>query len=122
MPGKDLQKVLNHIRQTSKSEREKGDPTSIIYNDWITISGIPKKAHEYQINGYNAVRWIMERYQVKKCKKSGIINDPNRKDKPRYSLDLLQRISYVSVESVDLVDRLPEITDWEILDVSDSAA
>ncbi len=110
------------LRVKKMRYQEKGNTTSIIYNDRVTISSIPKKAHEYQINGYSAVRWIMERYQVKKCKKSGIINDPNRKDEPRYILDLLQRIVYVSVESIDLIDQLPEITDWGILDISDLVA
>jgi len=53
----------------------------------------PDKAYEYVVNGKSAIAWIMERYQVKTDKKSGIKNDPNdwakEVDKPRYILDLL---------------------------------
>ena len=105
-----------------KKNKEK-DKSIIHYNEYITISNIPEKAYEYTVNGYSAIRWIMERYRVKKGKDSLIVNDPNRKDNPKYILDLLQKIIHLSVESVDLINRLPEITDWDIcsLDIDEAA-
>lgn len=61
--------------------------------------------------------WILERYQIKKDKASGIVNDPNDWGKehgdPRYIVDLVKRITRVSVETVAIVKSLPAL---EILD------
>ena len=71
---------------------KKGVKDTIIYNSQITISNIPEKAYEYVVNGKSAIEWIMERYQIKTDKKSGITNDPNdwcdEVNNPRYILDL----------------------------------
>ena len=90
---------------------DKQDKTTIEYNPWITISHIPQEAYEYVVNGRTAVEWIMERYQIKTDKASGITNDPNdwatEQGKPRYILDLLLSVITVSVETVKIVDELP---------------
>ena len=92
---------------------KKGEQDSIIYNSHITISNIPDKAYEYMVNGKSAIAWIMERYQVKTDKKSGIKNDPNdwaeEVNNPRYILDLLLSIINVSVQTVDIVNGLPKM-------------
>ena len=55
----------------------------------------------------------MECYQIKKDKKSGIVNDPNdwcrENNNPKYILDLLLSIINVSVQTVDIVDSLPKL-------------
>lgn len=90
---------------------DKQDKTTIEYNPWITISHIPQEAYEYALNGRTAVEWIMERYQIKTDKASGITNDPNdwatEQGKPRYILDLLLSVITVSVETVKIVNGLP---------------
>ena len=92
---------------------KKGEQDTILYNSQITISNIPDKAYEYVVNGKSAIAWIMERYQVKTDKKSGIKNDPNDWAKevgnPRYILDLLMSIINVSVQTVDIVNGLPKL-------------
>ncbi len=61
----------------------------------------------------SAIEWIIDRYQVKTDKKSGIVNDPNdwatEHDEPRYILDLLCRIVTVSIETMKVVDSLPPL-------------
>lgn len=95
---------------------KKGEKQTIIYNDKITITNIPEKAYEYVVNGKSAIEWIMERYAVTTDQKSGIINNPNdwatEHDKPRYILDLLLSVINVSVQTVDIVNGLPEV-DWD---------
>ena len=92
---------------------KKDQKDTIIYNSKIVISNIPAKAYEYVVNGKSAIEWIMERYQVKVDKASGIKNDPNDWAKevgsPRYILDLLLSIINVSVQTVDLVNGLPKL-------------
>ena len=90
------------------------DRSTIIYNDQITVAGIPEEAHRYMLGSRSAIEWIMDRYQVKTDKKSGITNDPNdwseEVGNPRYILDLLGRIVRVSIETMEIVDALPELT------------
>jgi predicted helicase len=85
-----------------------------LYNSRITVSGIPTKAHEYVLGSRSAVAWVMDRYQVKIDKASGIVNDPNDWSRevgdPRYILDLLCRVVTVSVETVRIVNSLPALT------------
>ncbi|WP_220751171.1 type ISP restriction/modification enzyme [Apilactobacillus xinyiensis] len=85
------------------------DKSTIIFNDDITISNIPSKAYEYVVNGKSAIEWIMDQYQFKTDKKSGITDDPNEySDDPKYIFNLLLRIINVSVQTVDLVNQLPK--------------
>ena len=94
----------------------KGDKSVIEYNPWITISNIPLDAYEYVVNGRSAIEWIMERYQIKTDKASGITNDPNdwadEHGKPRYILDLLLSIVTVSLETLKIIKTLPQINEF----------
>jgi predicted helicase len=78
---------------------------------WFPI--YPEKAYKYIVNGKSAIEWIMERYQVKTDKKSGIKNDPNdwaeEVGNPSYILDLLLSIINVSVQTVEIVESLPKL-------------
>lgn len=68
---------------------------------------------DYVVNGRSPVEWIMDRYQVKTDKASGITNDPNdwaiEHGKPRYILDLLLSVMTVSLKTQEIVNSLPEI-------------
>ncbi|AGJ77364.1 hypothetical protein HMPREF3223_01075 [Cutibacterium avidum] len=50
---------------------------------------------------------------MKPDKASGIVNDPNdwarEHDDPRYIVDLVKRVTRVSVETVNIVRSLPEL-------------
>ena len=87
------------------------DPTRIIYNAGITVAGIPEHAHEYRLGSRSALDWLIDRYQVTTHKASGIVNDPNdwatEHDQPRYILDLVKRVTTVSVRTVEIVRNLP---------------
>lgn len=37
------------------------DKTKVVYNQVITIEGIPEQAYSYVINGKPALEWIMQR-------------------------------------------------------------
>ena len=91
----------------------KGMRGTIIYNARITIEGVPDAAYKYVVNGKSAIEWVMERYAITTDKKSGIKNDPNlwsrEHGKPRYILDLLLSIIYMSLETQKIVDTLPRL-------------
>ena len=86
---------------------------TIQYNGSIRIENIPARAYEYVINGRSAVEWVMERYQVKTDRDSGIVNDPNlwceEHNAPEYILNMLLSVIAVSVQSVEIIASLPPI-------------
>lgn len=96
-----------------KAAGERADKTTVVYNDRITVTGIPSGAYRYMLGSRSAVEWIIDRYQVKTDKPSQIVNDPNDWSRevgdPRYILDLLARIVTVSLETMKIVDALPAL-------------
>jgi len=90
----------------------KPDKSVIVYNQHLTLRGIPLEAYDYVVNGKSAIEWVMERYAVSIEKSSGIKNDPNEwSTDPRYIVDLVKRIVRVSVESARIVKALPALVE-----------
>lgn len=96
-----------------KIDSKTSDKSVIHYNNAITITDIPAEAYEYVVNGKSAIEWIMERYTITTDKKSGITNDPNdwarEHNDEKYILNLLLRVINVSVQTVEIVRRLPKL-------------
>ena len=86
------------------------DRTTLVYSPKVTIAGIPEEAERYMLGSRSAVAWIIDRYQVKTDKASGIVNDPNdwcdEHDDPTYIADLIKRVTTVAVETMKVVDSL----------------
>ena len=95
------------------------EKTVLIVNDHIRVSGIPAEAHRYEVNGRTPLAWFIDRYRIKRDTKSGIVNDPNGwfKD-PRDLITALRRIVHLSVETVRIVERLPEPFQPEQMDLT----
>ncbi len=91
------------------------DKTQIIYNDFLTLDGIPEKALDYRLGNRSALEWIINQYCVKIDKRSGIVNDPNRADDPQYIVKLIGKMITVSLETVKIVEALPGLCDNEDL-------
>ena len=85
------------------------DKTQLTYNDFLTLDGIPAEVYNYRLGTRSALEWIVDQYRVKTDKRSGIVNDPNRADAPRYIVDLIGRVITVSLKTVEIVERLPEL-------------
>ena len=94
--------------------KSKDDKSTLIYNKDITIKNIPDAAHTYIVNGRSPLEWIIDRYQVKTDKNSGILNDCNKwgeeHGNPRYILDLILSCITVSIKTQEIVDSLPDVT------------
>lgn len=86
------------------------DRTTIVYNPKVTITGIPEDAERYMLGSRSALAWIIDRYQVRTDKASGIVNDPNdwcdEHDDPQYIVNLIKRVTTVAVETVRMIDAL----------------
>lgn len=90
--------------------RSKTDHCAIIYNAKVTIAGIPPETERYMLGSRSALGWIIDRYKVTTDKASGIVNDPNdwcdEHDDPTYIIDLIKRVTTVSIETMKIVDTL----------------
>ena len=82
------------------------DGTQLIYNEFLTLDGIPANALKYQLGNRSALGWIIDQYRVKTDNRSGIINDPNRDDDPQYIVKLIKKVVTVSLQTVDIVEGL----------------
>ena len=87
------------------------EKTAIVYNDFLTIAGIPPEVHEYRLGNRSALDWIVDQYKVSIDKRSGITNDPNREDEPQYIVRLIKKIVTVSLRTNEIVNSLPKLSD-----------
>lgn len=89
------------------------DRSQLVVNPHVTLADIPEQAHRYQLGSRSALEWIIDRYWIRTDKASGIVNDPNDWSRevgnPRYIVDLIKRVVTVSVETMQIVDALPEL-------------
>ncbi|NNN23413.1 DEAD/DEAH box helicase [Pseudomonas nitroreducens] len=93
---------------------KKGDKSTVIYNQRITLKGIPEAAWDYVVNGKAALDWVMERQAVRTDKASGIVNDANdwaneTMGNAKYPLELFQRVVTVSLETQKIIKALPAL-------------
>jgi predicted helicase len=90
------------------------DRETLVVNSSLALEGIPASAFDYRLGNRSALEWVVDQYQVKTDKRSGIVSDPNREDEPEYIVRLVGRVIAVSLETVALVDGLPA---WRIAEL-----
>lgn len=101
-PGEKLDWRVQRMRLSK-------DKTTLHYNDFLTLKGIPPEAYEYRLGNRSAFEWVIDQYQVSTDKRSGIANDPNRDDDPQYILRLVGQVITVSIETMKVVKSLPHL-------------
>jgi predicted helicase len=92
-----------------KKMRLSKDKTAVVYNDFLTLAGVPEAAFAYRLGNRSALEWVIDQYQVSTDARSGIINDPNRGDEPDYIVKLVGRVITVSLETQKLIAALPPL-------------
>ena len=89
-----------------KADRDAG---TIVLDSETTLSGVPDAAWDYRLGNRSALEWILDQYKEKKPK------DPTIREKfdtYRFAdykekvIDLLQRVTTVSVETMKIVDAM----------------
>jgi predicted helicase len=101
-PGEKLNLRVEKMRLSK-------DKQTLVYNDFLTLTGIPKETYDYRLGNRSALEWVIDQYQVSTDKRSGITNDPNRDDDKEYILRLIGQVITVSLETVKIVNRLPDL-------------
>ena len=107
--------TAEHYRIGSRKMRYADDDrTVLIVNDHVRLSGIPAEAHRYAVNGRTPLEWFLDRYRITGDSGSGIVNDPNGWfADPRDLVSSIRRIVHLSVETVRIVEALPNALDAE---------
>ena len=115
---KDDQFYVHKMKFAKTKDPETGksvnDRTTVIYNDFISVKNIPLEAYDYVVNGKSAIEWVIERQSVTTDKDSGIVNDANlwateTMNNAAYPLELLLRVINVSLETMKIVNNLPNL-------------
>ena len=84
------------------------DSQDLVYNDHITIRGIPIDIDDFKINARTPLEWIINQYQFSVDKDTGIESDPNNFDSnPRYIVDLILSSISISIETLSLLKSIP---------------
>ena len=92
-------------REMRLADSERGER---VINEFIRLRGIPPAAHRYDVNGRTPLGWLIDRYRITEDGHSGIVNDPNHWfADPRDLITAIRRLVHVSVETVRIVESLP---------------
>jgi predicted helicase len=79
------------------------DRTQLVYNDFLTLDGVPPAAFDYRLGHRSALEWVVDQYRVTTDPRSGIVNDPNRVDDPQCIVRLTGQVITVSLETERMV-------------------
>ena len=91
-----------------KADKVKG---TIELDGFTTLSGVPKLAWEYKLGNRSALEWILDQYKESKPKDPTIAEKFNTYHFAEYKeqvIDLLKRVCTVSVETMKIVNSMPE--------------
>jgi predicted helicase len=65
-------------------------------------------SQEYRLGNRSALDWVIDQYRITTDIRSGITRDPNNPDDDEYIVRLVGQVVRVSVETVKIVNSLPE--------------
>jgi predicted helicase len=97
---------LNWRVETMKLTKDK---SAIVYNEFLTLSGIPPEVFDYKLGNRSALEWIIDQYRVTKDEQDNIASDPNRADDEKYIVNLIGKVITVSLDTMRIVKSLPMI-------------
>ena len=85
------------------------DKTALIYNNFLTLEGIPPEVFAYKLGNRSALEWVIDQYKVSTDPRSGITNDPNREGDEQYITRLIGQVITVSLETLQIIQTLPAL-------------
>jgi predicted helicase len=85
------------------------DKASLLYNDFLTLTGIPPEVFDYRLGNRSALDWVIDQYRVSRDDAGRVTSDPNRLDDEQYIVRLIGQVITVSLETQKIVQNLPEL-------------
>jgi predicted helicase len=98
------------IKPKLKADKTKNQ---IIIDDVTTLTEIPALAWEYKLGNRSAIEWILDQYKEKQAKNSTIaekFNNYRFSDYKETVIDLLMRITTVSLETMEIIQEMEIIS------------
>ena len=85
------------------------DGRDVIYNDWLTLGGVPPEALEYRLGNRSALAWVIDQYRVERDKDGELVSDPNAPEDEEAIVRLVGQVITVSVETMQIIRALPDL-------------
>ena len=108
----NLERKETDIKPEPKAKLKANKEAGVIVLDENTeLHGIPSTAWDYKLGNRNALEWILDQYKEKKPSDPTIAEKFNTyrfADYKEKVMDLLQRVCTVSVETMKIVNSMPE--------------
>jgi predicted helicase len=80
---------------------------TIVVNESLTLAAIPLKAFDYVLGTRSALEWVVDQYRYEEDAEGNVISDPNDADDEEYIVQLIQRVTTVSLGTLALIAELP---------------
>jgi predicted helicase len=109
---------ISNGKQTSKIEKMKlvkgADKTlQVVVNSSLTLAGIPEAVLDFRLGSRSGIEWVVERFQVKTEKESGITNDPNswgaERHDAEYVVKLISKVVGISLDTLEMQKDMPKL-------------
>ncbi len=98
-------------RVTGKMALDK-EARAITVNDSLMLAGIPEDAFEYVLGTRSALEWLVDQYRLEKDDDNNVTSNPNDPDDEQYIVQLIERVTTVSLETLALIRALPPKLDF----------
>ena len=83
---------------------------AITVNDSLMLAGIPEEAFEYVLGTRSALEWLVDQYRLEND--DNVTSNPNDPDDEQYIVQLIERVTTVSLETLALIRALPPKLDF----------
>ena len=107
--GKSAEDAMFVAKPKTKLRADKTNGT-IEIDSITTLTGIPRSTWEYKLGNRSALEWILDQYREKKPQDATIrerFNTYEFEDYKESVIDLLKRVCNVSVETMKIVNQMP---------------
>jgi len=91
------------------------EAATIEVNSSLTLAGIPEAAFDYVLGTRSALEWIVDQYRYEEDEDGNVTSDPNDPDQEQYVVQLTERVTTVSLETLELIRELPSELDFSAL-------
>jgi predicted helicase len=85
---------------------------TIEVNSSLTLAGIPRAAFDYVLGTRSALEWIVDQYRYEEDADGNVISDPNDPQNEQYIVQLIERVTMVSLRTLELIGQLPETLEF----------
>jgi predicted helicase len=85
----------------------------VVVNSSLTLAGIPEAVLDFRLGSRSGIEWVVERFQVKTEKESGITNDPNswgaERHDAEYVVKLISKVVGISLDTLEMQKDMPKL-------------